>query len=90
MNAFVLTAASARARSARAAAVLAGRGLLAGDRIAIVAPGAEVPQQTAAAVQAAVACAAYAALRLGALPVMVNPLLAAPSARATWTTSTAG
>lgn len=76
MNAFVLTAASARARSARAAAVLAGRGLLAGDRIAIVAPGAEVPQQTAAAVQAAVACAAYAALRLGALPVMVNPLLA--------------
>ncbi|MFI0432625.1 MAG: class I adenylate-forming enzyme family protein [Candidatus Nanopelagicales bacterium] len=76
MTAFQLTAAAAHTRSTAAATAMASRGVAAGDRVGIVAPDATTSPSHAAAVQAAVACTAFGALRMGALPVMVNTLLA--------------
>lgn len=74
---FVLPAEQAHQRSAAAAARLASRGLRPGDRIALNAPSPTLPAETAARTQAAVACAAFGALRMGIIPVMVNPALSA-------------
>lgn len=63
-------------RSAAAAARLLQRGLRPGDRVALSAPEPHLEAASAAAAQAAVACAAFGALRAGIIPVMLNPLLA--------------
>ncbi len=69
----------ANRRAVAAAAHLRAMGLSAGDRVALVAPGADASD--AARTQAAVACVAFGALRAGIVPVMVNPLLS-PDERA--------
>lgn len=76
MGGYRITAAQAEQRTHAAAARLTGEwSLQAGDRLAIVAPEPGLPAGVAAQAQAAVAVLAYAALRIGVVPVMVNPLL---------------
>lgn len=76
MCSFRITAAQAEERAQAAAARLTGDWLLrTGDRLAIVAPEAVLSPAAAAATQASVAVLAYAALRIGVVPVMINPLL---------------
>lgn len=75
--AYVLSAAEARDRSTAAAARLLRHGLVAGDRVAMSAPEPHLPPSLAAETQAALACAAFGALRAGIVPVMLNPLLTA-------------
>lgn len=76
MVAYLLTAAEARRRAEAAATRLVSeRGLVPGDRVAIVAPESGLDAASAAAGQAAVAALAFGALRAGIVPVMVNPLL---------------
>ena len=75
-----LTRAVADARARRVAGGLSARGIGAGDRIAVILP---VPgdhrddgqRRRAAAEQSAVIALVWGALRLGVIPVMVNPAL---------------
>lgn len=76
----VLTAADAEVRARRVAAALRRRGIASGDRVAIVVPGPgphgdERARLDAARVQRDVLSLAYGALRIGVVPVMVNPAL---------------
>ena len=76
----VLTAADAEVRARQVAAALRRRGIASGDRIAIVVPGPgphgdERARLNAARVQRDVLSLAYGALRIGVVPVMVNPAL---------------
>ena len=73
--AYVLRADEAEARSVAAAGQLLQRGLNPGDRVAMSAPEPQLAPATAAQAQAALACAAFGALRAGITPVMLNPLL---------------
>lgn len=76
----VLTAVDAEVRARQAAAALRRRGIASGDRVAIVVPGSgphgdERARRDAARVQRDVLSFAYGALRIGVVPVMVNPAL---------------
>ena len=76
----VLTSADAEVRARQAAAALRRRGIASGDRVAIVLPGSgphadERARLDAARVQRDVLTLAYGALRIGVVPVMVNPAL---------------
>lgn len=76
----VLTAVDAEVRARQAAAALRRRGIASGDRVAIVVPGSgshgdERARRGAARVQRDVLSFAYGALRVGVVPVMVNPAL---------------
>lgn len=74
-EAYVLTAAEAQTRARTAAIRLLRRGLTSGNRIALVAPDPRAAPGVAARTQAAVAVLAWGALRVGIVPVMVNPVL---------------
>ena len=79
----ILTAADAEQRARQAAAALRRRGVVSGDRVAVVlpAPGdhaSEAARLEAARVQRDVLSFAYGALRIGVVPVMVNPALTPP------------
>ena len=76
----VLTASDAEVRARHVAAALRRRGVASGDRVAIVVPGPgphgdERARLDAARVQRDVLSLAYGALRIGVVPVMVNPAL---------------
>lgn len=76
----VLTAADAEVRARQVAAALRRRGIASGDRVAVVLPGSgahgdERARLDAAGVQRDVLSFAYGALRVGVVPVMVNPAL---------------
>jgi len=76
----VLTAVDAEVRARQAAAALRRRGIVSGDRVAIVVPGSgshgdERARREAARLQRDVLSFAYGALRVGVVPVMVNPAL---------------
>ena len=78
----VLTAADAEVRARQVAAALRQRGIVSGDRVAVVVPGPgrhgeERARLDAARVQRDVLSFAYGALRVGVVPVMVNPALTA-------------
>ncbi|MDQ1304783.1 MAG: long-chain acyl-CoA synthetase, partial [Actinomycetota bacterium] len=74
-DAYVLTAAEAEPRALAAAARLVRARLNPGDRIALIAPDSRSNAASAARTQAAVAALAWGALRVGIVPVMVNPVL---------------
>lgn len=80
--AYVLSAAEARRRSAAAAARLVQAGFEPGDRVAMSAPEPHLLPPQAAQTQAALACAAFGALRAGIIPVVLNPLLSADESEA--------
>lgn len=76
----VLTAVDAEMRARQVAATLQRRGISSGDRVAVVVPGPgphgdEGARRHAARVQRDVLSFAYGALRIGVVPVMVNPAL---------------
>ena len=76
----VLTAADAEVRARHVASALGRRGIASGDRVAVVVPGPgphgdETARLDAARVQRDVLSLAYGALRVGVVPVMVNPAL---------------
>ena len=74
-DAYVLTAAEAEPQALAAAARLVRAGLNPGDRVALIAPDSRANAASAARTQAAVAALAWGALRVGIVPVMVNPVL---------------
>jgi acyl-CoA synthetase (AMP-forming)/AMP-acid ligase II len=73
----VVTAPEARSAAEQYAAALAGRGVRAGDRVAVVTPEHGGTPQEAARAQAAVLGLVLGSLRAGVVPVLVNPLLTA-------------
>lgn len=76
MSGYLLTAAAAHQRAVAAATRLSSiHKMKPGDRLGIVVPTAG-PSPAAAAGEAAVAALAFGALRVGIIPVMINPLLA--------------
>lgn len=74
---YVLTAAEYGRRSVAAAAGLRERGLVRGDRVAIVTPEHRFPRTESAVLQARVVALVAGALRSGLVPVPINPLLTA-------------
>jgi long-chain acyl-CoA synthetase len=72
---FVLTASDYQDQAARAAAGLKARGLVEGDRVAIVTPEHRFGQAEAAVLQARVVSLVAGALRSALVPVPINPLL---------------
>lgn len=75
-----MTAAASQiaAHSERYAGVLAGLGVAAGDRVAIVTPEHRGTPGEAAAQQALVLSLVLGSLRSGVVPVLINPLLTGP------------